>query len=466
MFADNSILTASIFMPREGNSLVLHIAAVVIIGIAFLFLLTRVPNRYRKPIVIAVTFIMGWFYFLEFFLPGNSGMALARKHLKTASRQLSLVEHDLNILVATKNRAKEGWRVARIQRSTGTALADMREAKQIIDARIPAAKSAFDRATADAEASARRERLKEEMLERDRDGKIINFRTTAAAQSLSYLAGASASTADTMAVVENVRAGVATASKPELRELKRQVTICRDDTIRTYASLSHNSLTPYKDTASNIIQVVGGFSLGLGILSLLVIHGKSVARRRPGWHNSLAFYVAFVAIITFGMLQTYPISGNVISRILDIATFGLGMDVNDATAGDKLQAFAGNVYNVIFRGGLAQLQATMFALVAFYIISAAYRAFRIKSGESALMMTAALLVMLSLVPIGIWMTSWIDPSGAFASLRLENIGAWIMKFPNTAAQRGMAIGIGVGGLAMALRIWLSLERGSYFDKQM
>jgi hypothetical protein len=80
------------------------------------------------------------------------------------------------------------------------------------------------------------------------------------------------------------------------------------------------------------------------------------------------------------------------------------------------------------------------------------------------MMLAAFLVMLGIVPIGQAMTNGLH--GNWSIFRLENVQTWIMTIPNMAAQRGMAFGISVGALAMAIRIWLSLERGSYFDKQM
>jgi hypothetical protein len=41
-----------------------------------------------------------------------------------------------------------------------------------------------------------------------------------------------------------------------------------------------------------------------------------------------------------------------------------------------------------------------------------------------------------------------------------------MTVLNMAALRAVGFGIGVGGLAMSLRVWLSLEKGTYFGKEM
>ncbi len=190
-------------------------------------------------------------------------------------------------------------------------------------------------------------------------------------------------------------------------------------------------LTPMGEWAN----VVFGFTLGLGIINLLQIHGRAIVRRRRGWHNSAAFYVALVAMCIFAMLQKY--TGGKFSRA---------------------------IYDILFAGALLSLNATMFSLVAFYIVSAAYRAFRIKTREAALMMAAAFIVMLGQVPIGVYLTNNLPTDGWLSNFRLENLGYWILTGPNMAAQRGIAFGIAVGALAMALRIWLSLEKGSFFEQ--
>ncbi len=103
--------------------------------------------------------------------------------------------------------------------------------------------------------------------------------------------------------------------------------------------------------------------------------------------------------------------------------------------------------NDLMNNGLfAPLGSAMFALLGFYIAAAAYRAFRIKSAESALMMTAALLVMLGQIPFGMWIWE------GFPALRL-----WLLQVPSTAAARAVEMGAGVAGLVMAFRMWLSIE---------
>jgi hypothetical protein len=123
------------------------------------------------------------------------------------------------------------------------------------------------------------------------------------------------------------------------------------------------------------------------------------------------------------------------------------------------------VYEVLFNGLYGPLQAATFSLLAFYIASAAYRAFRIRSAEAGLMMAAAFIVMLGQVPFGRWLTSWLPAAGPLASFRLEVLGDYVLTWLNTPAQRAIAFGVAVGALAMSLRLWLSLERGTFFSEQ-
>ena len=99
------------------------------------------------------------------------------------------------------------------------------------------------------------------------------------------------------------------------------------------------------------------------------------------------------------------------------------------------------------------MSATMFALLAFFIASAAFRAFRIRTTEAALLAVAALLVMLGRVPIGNQLSGWLPEP-----LQLASIQDWIMNWPQTAAKRAILIGAALGVMATGLRVILGIER--------
>ncbi len=104
------------------------------------------------------------------------------------------------------------------------------------------------------------------------------------------------------------------------------------------------------------------------------------------------------------------------------------------------------LYDFLYTGLFVALGAAMFSLLGFYIASAAYRAFRIRSSESALMMAAAFLVMLGQIPFGLWIWS-----------ELPEVRLWLLSVPSAAAFRAIKIGAGVAGLVMAYRMWFSIE---------
>jgi hypothetical protein len=118
------------------------------------------------------------------------------------------------------------------------------------------------------------------------------------------------------------------------------------------------------------------------------------------------------------------------------------------------RAVVKGLYKCLFDGLYVALGAAIFSLLAFYIANAAYRAFRVKSAEALLMMVAALLVMLGQIPFGAYI--W----GNFPQARL-----WVLQVFSTPAFRGIALGAAVAGLAMAMRMWLSLETSAFYREE-
>jgi len=474
---------ATFFIPLKGTSLYLHIAGAIILGLLFLFALTKVPTRWRKPIVIAITFIAGLFYLIEFIIPSSKAMNPVRKTSIAAERLVSTAAHDLRIISAHEkqgksNGANNDLRLARVRTSLDEALVKLKTAASVLDEQIPIVDRKLEVELRKVASFRKAHNLSNEMVEfREVDEEFIKKRNISSdliimngpkpkivssrnAKNIinwsESLYVASRDINEAISRVEETRAALR-GSNVDYEHLvnaltvgyiveviengekvKKQIPGAMDAIARARGGTIDNFLTPYKEVVANIYQVVGAFAFGLGLYNLLRFHGKAIIKKQPGWYSGLAFYISVFAMATLGLFQKYTEPG-------------LAKDLSTT------------LYNIIFDGGLAMLQATMFSLVAFYIVSAAYRSFRIKSGEAMIMMTAAFVIMLATVPVGMAMTQSFPAGSPF---RLENIGDWILNVPNMAAQRGMQFGISVGGLAMALRIWLSLERGSYFDKQM
>lgn len=117
-------------------------------------------------------------------------------------------------------------------------------------------------------------------------------------------------------------------------------------------------------------------------------------------------------------------------------------------------------FDWIFANIFFPLQATMFSLLAFFMASAAYRAFRIRSFQATLLLAAAVIVMLGRIPFGEMISPHVSesitgtPGGAYLLPWLTN---WIMDKPNSAGQSGIIIGAALGAAALSLRVILGLE---------
>jgi hypothetical protein len=106
----------------------------------------------------------------------------------------------------------------------------------------------------------------------------------------------------------------------------------------------------------------------------------------------------------------------------------------------------GSIFMSIFTTVLIPIQATIFSLLAFFVASAAYRAFRARSVLATILLLTAFLVMFRFIPIPLF------------SAADHSIVAWILSVPNMAAKRAITIGIGLGSTATAIKIILGIER--------
>ena len=177
-----------------------------------------------------------------------------------------------------------------------------------------------------------------------------------------------------------------------------------------------------KDTFSFLLQctmIIGCFAALLGIYSLVRVHAMRIKRRGLNWKYSYLtiFFLTLTIIVgMFGSIERGP-------------------------------ALEGHMYYFIYTSILIPIQATMFSLLAFFIASAAYRAFRARSLVATVLLLTAVFVMIGRVPIG----------GQIHQF-LPDFAHWLLNVPNLAAKRAIAIGIGLGASATALKVALGIER--------
>lgn len=106
----------------------------------------------------------------------------------------------------------------------------------------------------------------------------------------------------------------------------------------------------------------------------------------------------------------------------------------------------GSFHMDIFTYVLVPIQATIFSLLAFYVASAAYRAFRARSILATILLLTAFIIMFRFIPLG-----------PISDLN-NSVVTWILTIPNMAAKRALWMGIGLGATATAMKIILGIER--------
>ncbi|HPT62123.1 MAG TPA: hypothetical protein PLN81_11110 [Bacillota bacterium] len=161
--------------------------------------------------------------------------------------------------------------------------------------------------------------------------------------------------------------------------------------------------------------ILAGFSSFLGVMNLTHVNVSAVRRKKKlaSTYDSFVLLVMLWLLIVVGVFfgQSHPI------------------------------------YDFVFQNALKPLSASGFAMLGFFIATAAYRAFRVRNVDAAILLVCGCIMMLANIPIGemIW--------GGFPI-----VSEWIMKTLNGAAMKGIVIGSGIGAIATSVKVLIGLER--------
>jgi hypothetical protein len=180
--------------------------------------------------------------------------------------------------------------------------------------------------------------------------------------------------------------------------------------------------------------IVAGFAILLGVVNVIQGNVRKIERKGPGWPYAIFLLIGLLLPGTFGLLGAF-----------NVGPFH-GIAPNPDGSPSPFSFFVRFVFE--------PLQATMFSLLAFYVASAAFRAFRVRNLEATILLLSAVVVMLGRIPLGESLLAWI-PGGKLA---LGHFTEWLMNNPNAAAQRGIMIGAALGAASLSLRVILGIER--------
>lgn len=267
--------------------------------------------------------------------------------------------------------------------------------------------------------------------------------------------------------------------------------------------------------ATQWYDIIASFAMILGALNLLRLQGTKVVKRKKGWPFALAAVIAFFMTLTFGFMIKGGFYPNVISvgdnpeavyvkiaqvtdtdgnvseedmvdtratysapgpkgeqvllhkavvskkaaqKVVDeLNELGATATLGELEWGSHVQ---GNktYYRWVFYTFFTPLSATMFALLAFFVASASYRAFKIRNAEATVLLVSGILIMLGRVPLGAYLTAWTQNIPWLSWFHLPVIQEWLYQYPNAAGARAIMIGIGLGIVGTSLRVILGIEK--------
>jgi hypothetical protein len=174
----------------------------------------------------------------------------------------------------------------------------------------------------------------------------------------------------------------------------------------------------------------------LGVANVARINLLKVSRRGKDWPYALLLLSGLGAMALLG-------------TVFPVVRWALGVESPWRLGEASLSGVtAGTLFTRIYDAVYVPLSSTMFSLLAFYIASAAFRAFRIRTLESGFLAFTALVVMIGNVPLGDAI------SGGF----LPMITNWINSVLQVAGQRAILIGAALGAISTGLKVLLGIER--------
>ena len=173
------------------------------------------------------------------------------------------------------------------------------------------------------------------------------------------------------------------------------------------------------NTASNAVLIIVACATFVGVISIVQVHGKRIQRQSEGWYYS---------VLVIGLVVIMALTG------LPLPEMGLGVN--------------NSVYNWLFTNVQTPLGGTMYSILAFFITSAAFRAFRARNLEASIVLVAGTIMVMGNAPL---LTNYMP--------FIADISLWIRSYPNLATMRGVMIGAALGSIALAMRTLMGIERG-------
>jgi hypothetical protein len=159
--------------------------------------------------------------------------------------------------------------------------------------------------------------------------------------------------------------------------------------------------------------LLSAFALLLGAFNVAWVHGRRVVAGAQGWLQSLLLVVAMVVVLATGLFSTTGVRGPLVEFLFDTI--------------------------------IAPGQATLFALLAFFMAAAAYRYLRVGRPGGVWLLAGVLLVFAVQMPV----------ANAVIPTAVANLVSWVVDVPAMAALRGALLGSAFALVIVAIRYLLN-----------
>jgi hypothetical protein len=114
-----------------------------------------------------------------------------------------------------------------------------------------------------------------------------------------------------------------------------------------------------------------------------------------------------------------------------------------------------SIYMWIQQNVYTPTSAAVWAIMAFYYVAACYQVFRVRNMDALILFITALIVVLNN-----------SPAVAAALPITKVLATWLQDVPGTSGIRGCYITVGIGLVALAIRIILRKEKGFFVGTEV
>lgn len=199
----------------------------------------------------------------------------------------------------------------------------------------------------------------------------------------------------------------------------------------------------------NWVIIISSFAIILGILNLLIVSLRKTVEPITSLDDRIANIILIVSLIATTVIGLFY---GVNPKMDSFLVFSLDKSTVLPLIDFEFKSVDNNIFSsVIFYNIYNPLSAAMFSLLAFFIASASYRAFRARNLEATLLLVAASIVILGRVPIG-------DYVFGMFGLKISLISDYITAVINAAAQRAILIAIGIGTIIISFKLLFGIEK--------